>query len=49
MTLKTVGIISAGEMGSGVGTVLTQHGLRVLTVLEGRGAATRERAVQDRS
>jgi 3-hydroxyisobutyrate dehydrogenase-like beta-hydroxyacid dehydrogenase len=46
MTLKTVGIISAGEMGSGVGTVLTQHGLRVLTVLEGRGAATRERAAK---
>ncbi|HKH67838.1 MAG TPA: DUF1932 domain-containing protein, partial [Reyranella sp.] len=33
-------------MGSGVGTVLTQHGLRVLTVLEGRGAATRERAAK---
>ena len=46
MTLKTVGIISAGEMGSGFGTVLTQHGLRVLTVLEGRGAATRERAAK---
>ena len=46
MTLHTVGVISAGEMGSGFGTVLTQHGLRVLTVLGGRSAATRERAAQ---
>jgi 3-hydroxyisobutyrate dehydrogenase-like beta-hydroxyacid dehydrogenase len=46
MTLHTVGIISAGEMGSGFGTVLTQNGLRVLTVLEGRSAPTRERAAQ---
>jgi 3-hydroxyisobutyrate dehydrogenase-like beta-hydroxyacid dehydrogenase len=46
VTLRTVGIISAGEMGSGVGTVLTQHGLRVLTLLDGRGQATRERAAK---
>jgi len=46
MTLRTVGIVSAGEMGSGTGTVLTQHGLRVLTLLDGRGAATRERAAK---
>jgi len=31
-------------MGSGVGAVLHQHGVRVLTWLEGRGAKTRERA-----
>jgi 3-hydroxyisobutyrate dehydrogenase-like beta-hydroxyacid dehydrogenase len=31
-------------MGSGVGSVLNQHGLRVLTWLDGRGARTRERA-----
>ena len=31
-------------MGSGVGTVLHQHGLRVLTCLAGRGASSRERA-----
>jgi 3-hydroxyisobutyrate dehydrogenase-like beta-hydroxyacid dehydrogenase len=43
-TLSTVGILSPGEMGSGVGTVLHQHGLRVLTCLAGRGAASRERA-----
>lgn len=33
-------------MGSGVGAVLSQHGVRVLTWLEGRGARTRERAQQ---
>ena len=31
-------------MGSGVGDVLHQHGLRVLTCLAGRGGASRERA-----
>jgi 3-hydroxyisobutyrate dehydrogenase-like beta-hydroxyacid dehydrogenase len=31
-------------MGSGVGAVLTQHGVRVLTYLEGRGERTLERA-----
>src|SRR5438309_1569809 len=31
-------------MGSGVGTVLHQHGVRVLTCLAGRGAGSRERA-----
>lgn len=31
-------------MGSGVGAVLHQHGLRVLTCLAGRGAGSRERA-----
>jgi 3-hydroxyisobutyrate dehydrogenase-like beta-hydroxyacid dehydrogenase len=36
--------MSAGEMGSGVGRVLHEHGVRVLTCLEGRGARTRERA-----
>ena len=33
-------------MGSGVGMVLHQHGLRVLTCLAGRGGASRERATQ---
>jgi 3-hydroxyisobutyrate dehydrogenase-like beta-hydroxyacid dehydrogenase len=33
-------------MGSGVGTVLHQHGLRVLTCLAGRGSGSRERAAQ---
>src|SRR5712691_10732322 len=41
-----VGILSPGEMGSGVGTVLHQHGLRVLTCLAGRGPESRERAAR---
>ena len=45
-TIKTVGILSPGDMGSGVGDVLHQHGLRVLTCLAGRGAESRERAAQ---
>jgi 3-hydroxyisobutyrate dehydrogenase-like beta-hydroxyacid dehydrogenase len=45
-TITTVGILSPGDMGSGVGAVLRQHGLRVLTCLAGRGADSRERATQ---
>ena len=45
-TIKTVGILSPGEMGSGVGDVLHQHGLRVLTCLAGRGGDSRARAEQ---
>src|SRR5579859_1716572 len=41
---NAIGILSPGEMGSGVGTVLHQHGVRVLTCLAGRGAESRERA-----
>jgi 3-hydroxyisobutyrate dehydrogenase-like beta-hydroxyacid dehydrogenase len=33
-------------MGSGVGTVLHQHGVRVLTCLAGRGPGSRERAMR---
>ena len=43
-TIKAIGILSPGEMGSGVGTVLHQHGTRVLTCLAGRGPGSRERA-----
>jgi 3-hydroxyisobutyrate dehydrogenase-like beta-hydroxyacid dehydrogenase len=43
-TIKTVGILSPGDMGSGVGDVLHQHGLRVLTCLSGRGGDSRARA-----
>jgi len=46
MTIKGVGILSPGEMGSGVGTVLHQHGLRVMTCLAGRGPESRERAAR---
>ena len=45
-SIRTVGILSPGEMGSGVGEVLHQHGLRLLTCLAGRGAASRERAAR---
>lgn len=41
-----MGILSPGEMGSGVGFVLHQHGARVLTCLAGRGPGSRERAVR---
>jgi 3-hydroxyisobutyrate dehydrogenase-like beta-hydroxyacid dehydrogenase len=44
-TTKTVGILSPGDMGSGVGDVLHQHGVRVLTCLAGRGGGSRERAL----
>src|SRR3569833_441280 len=39
-----VGIQSPGDMGHGVGGVLHQHGLRVISCLEGRSERTRERA-----
>jgi 3-hydroxyisobutyrate dehydrogenase-like beta-hydroxyacid dehydrogenase len=45
-TIRAVGILSPGEMGSGVGEVLQQHGLRVLTCLAGRGGGSRERAAR---
>lgn len=44
--MTTVAVISAGEMGAAVGRSLRAAGLRVLTVLDGRGARTRERAAQ---
>lgn len=39
-----VAIVAAGEMGSGVGRKLVEHGVTVLTSLEGRSAASAERA-----
>ena len=44
MSDKTVGLLSPGAMGSVVGRVLIEHGVNVLTCLEDRGPATRERA-----
>ncbi len=41
---KTIAVIGAGAMGSAVGRRLVENGLRVLTPLEGRSAATRRRA-----
>jgi 3-hydroxyisobutyrate dehydrogenase-like beta-hydroxyacid dehydrogenase len=45
-SINAVGILSPGEMGSGVGQVLHEHGVRVLTCLAGRSGASRERAVR---
>ncbi len=44
MTLERVGLLSPGEMGHVVGKVLIDHGMPVLTCLEGRSDRTRERA-----
>jgi 3-hydroxyisobutyrate dehydrogenase-like beta-hydroxyacid dehydrogenase len=41
MTVKTVGLLSPGDMGSAIGGVLRAHGLRVLTHLGGRSERTR--------
>jgi 3-hydroxyisobutyrate dehydrogenase-like beta-hydroxyacid dehydrogenase len=40
-----VAIVAQGAMGAGLAKVLTDHGVRVLTTLTGRSAASRERAV----
>ena len=42
--MATIGIISQGHMGAGIGGRLTEHGHRIVTVLDGRGAASRRRA-----
>jgi 3-hydroxyisobutyrate dehydrogenase-like beta-hydroxyacid dehydrogenase len=39
-----VAIVAQGTMGAGLAKVLTDHGLRVLTTLAGRSAASNERA-----
>ena len=44
MPVKTVGIISAGDMGSAIGAMLRHHGLDVVTPLAGRSELTRLRA-----
>lgn len=41
-----VAIVAAGSMGAGVARRLVEHGVRVVTLLEGRSAETRERAQQ---
>lgn len=45
MTIKTVAILSPGEMGAGVGKAFADGGFTVITTLEGRSEPTRERAV----
>lgn len=41
MPLRTVGILSPGDMGHTVGRVLGEHGLRVITCTQGRSERTR--------
>ncbi|MEI9479259.1 MAG: NAD(P)-binding domain-containing protein, partial [Deltaproteobacteria bacterium] len=43
-TLRTVGILSPGDMGHAVGQVLGSHDLRVITCLQGRSERTRSLA-----
>lgn len=44
MAIQTVGLLSPGEMGSVVARVLIDHGMPVVTCLDGRGERTWERA-----
>src|SRR4051812_21060772 len=46
MTVRTVGLLSPGDMGHSVGAMLGQHGLRVLTCLEGRSERSRALAAE---
>jgi 3-hydroxyisobutyrate dehydrogenase-like beta-hydroxyacid dehydrogenase len=40
MNMQTVGLLSPGDMGHAIGAVLQQHGLRVITNLQGRSTRT---------
>jgi 3-hydroxyisobutyrate dehydrogenase-like beta-hydroxyacid dehydrogenase len=44
VTVETVGLMSPGDMGSGVGGVLAKNGYRVVTALDGRSNASKTRA-----
>jgi len=46
VTVKTVGIMSPGDMGSGVGGFLNQNGFRVITALDDRSDDSRVRATE---
>lgn len=46
MAITTVGLLSPGDMGHSVGAVLHQHGLRVLTCLDGRSDRSRGLAAE---
>jgi hypothetical protein len=41
MSIKTIGLLSPGDMGNVVAKVLQSHGIRVLTCLKGRSERTR--------
>ena len=44
MSKPVIAVVAAGDMGAGVGARLAERGARVLTSLDGRSAASRERA-----
>jgi 3-hydroxyisobutyrate dehydrogenase-like beta-hydroxyacid dehydrogenase len=44
MTIRTVAILSPGEMGSAIGRALHENGFDVITSLDGRSAPTKQRA-----
>ena len=46
MTLGAVAVVSPGEMGAGIGSVLVEDGLDVVTSLAGRSGLTRTRAAE---
>ena len=46
MTIKTIAILSPGDMGHGVGKVLGEHGFDVITCLTGRSDRTRDLAIK---
>jgi 3-hydroxyisobutyrate dehydrogenase-like beta-hydroxyacid dehydrogenase len=46
MAIRTVGVLSPGDMGHSVGAVLRQNGLTVLTCLTGRSQRSHELAAQ---
>ena len=45
MNLKTIAILSPGDMGHGVGRALSEHGYDVITCLAGRSRRTKDLAV----
>jgi 3-hydroxyisobutyrate dehydrogenase-like beta-hydroxyacid dehydrogenase len=46
MAINSIGVMSPGDMGSGVGGVLAENGFDVWTALEGRSDSSKERAEQ---
>lgn len=46
MAVKTVGLLSPGDMGHSIGSVLHENGLRVMTCLEGRSDRSRALAAE---
>jgi len=47
VTVETIGVMSPGDMGSGVGGALKKNSFRVLTALDGRSDASKQRAVEE--